>query len=243
MPALNHIETVMFDLDGTLRHNVPSADETVYTFAVQLGAPNSPECRREGSRWAHYYWAQSQDLTDDLDRFGDLNGEFWMNYSRRYLRNIGLPDDQAQNLAPELTRLMDENFNPQSQVYPQTFDTLRSIREAGLTLGLVSNRSQPFDEEIQELGLTPYFDFMYVAADVNAWKPDPAIFERALGESGSEPHEIVYIGDNYFADIVGAQQAGMHPILFDPEQVFPDADCTVIQSLRELESLLISDHE
>lgn len=239
MPSLNHIETVIFDLDGTLRHNIPSADETVYNFAVQLGAPNSPACRREGARWAHFYWAQSQDLADDLERYGDLNGEFWLNYSRRYLCNIGLLREQAENLAPELTRLMDENFSPQSQVHPQTFETLQSIRDAGFTLGLVSNRSQPFHEEIQELGLTPYFDFMYVAAEVNAWKPDPSIFARALSESGSEPHEAVYIGDNYYADIVGAQRAGIQPILLDPEEIFPDADCTVIRNLEELEPLLI----
>jgi len=243
MPSLNHIKTVIFDLDSTLRHNVPSADETVYKFAVQLGAPNSRDCRREGARWAHYYWAQSQDLADDLKQYGDLNGEFWKNYSLRYLRNIGLPEEKALELAPELTRLMEDGYNPQSYVYPQTFDTLRSIRNAGFTLGLVSNRSQPFHEEIQELGLTPYFDFMYVAADVNAWKPDPSIFERALSQSGSQPHEIVYIGDNFYADIIGAQRAGFHPILLDPEQVFPDANCTVIGSLRELEAMLNSNHE
>lgn len=239
MPLLNHIETVIFDLDGTLRHNVPSAGETVFNYAVQLGGPESPECRREGARWTHYYWAQSQDLADDLDQYGELNGDFWINYSLRYLRNMGLSEERAADLAPKLTQQMEESYNPQSQVYPDDFATLQSIRDAKLNLGLISNRSQPCHEECQELGLTPYFDFIYVAAEVNAWKPDPAIFDRALSETGSRPDQIVYIGDNYYADIIGAQRASIHPILLDPENVFPNADCTVIRSLGELEDLLI----
>ena len=236
---LNHIDTVIFDLDGTLRHNVPSADETVYNYAVQLGAPNSADCRRAGARWAHYYWAQSQELAADIEQFGDLDGEFWANYSQRYLGNFGLSEQRAADLAPELTRLMEDGYNPQSQVYFEDFSTLQALKDAGFTLGLVSNRSQPCHEECQELGLTPYLDFLYVAAEVGTWKPDPAIFERAFREANTTPKYAVYIGDNYFADIVGAQKAGMHPILLDPTENFPDVECTVIRALGELEALLI----
>jgi HAD superfamily hydrolase (TIGR01549 family) len=237
MPS--HIETVIFDLDGTLRHNIPSADETVYNYAVELGAPSSLECRHAGARWAHYYWAQSQELAEDLDQYNDLNPDFWRNYSRRYLNSISLSDQQAIDLALELTQRMEEGYKPQSQVLPEAFATLSSLQEAGFTLGLVSNRSQPCHEECQELGLTPYFDFLYVAAEVGAWKPDPAIFERAFRESDSSPDQTVYIGDNYYADIIGAQRAGMLPILLDPEGVFPDAECTIIRSLEELLNLEI----
>lgn len=240
MPLLNHIDTVIFDLDGTLRHSIPTADETVYNYAVQLGAPNSPDCRRAGARWAHYYWAQSQDLSDDLACYKDLNGGFWKHYSYRYLISIGLSKEQASFLAPELTQLMDDGYNPQSKVFPEDFVTLDTLRKAGYTVGLISNRSQSFDEEIQELGLAPYFDFAYVAADVEAWKPDPAIFERAFHETGSTPEQSVYIGDNYYADIIGANNAGITPILLDRYGIFPDAECTVIRSLGELEDLLIS---
>ena len=97
----NLIDTVIFDLDGTLRHNIPSADETVYGYAVELGAPNSTECRHAGARWAHYYWAQSQELAADLDQFDDLNSDFWAHYSQRYLISIGLSDQRAIDLAPE----------------------------------------------------------------------------------------------------------------------------------------------
>ena len=34
------IKTIIFDLDGTLRHNVPSADDFQYKYARQLGIKN-----------------------------------------------------------------------------------------------------------------------------------------------------------------------------------------------------------
>jgi predicted HAD superfamily phosphohydrolase YqeG len=48
----------------------------------------------------------------------------------------------------------------------------------------------------------------------------------------------MYIGDNYFADIVGSRRAGLLPVLYDPISLFPDADCAIIKSLAEIPSLL-----
>lgn len=53
----------------------------------------------------------------------------------------------------------------------------------------------------------------------------------------------MYVGDNYFADVLGAQNAGLQPILIDPEGVFTDhvdciGDCHVIRCMSELLALL-----
>jgi FMN phosphatase YigB (HAD superfamily) len=46
------------------------------------------------------------------------------------------------------------------------------------------------------------------------------------------------VGDNYFADIVGSRRAGLHPVLYDPNSIFPDADCTTIKSFDQLKSVI-----
>ncbi len=228
------IETIVFDLDGTLRHSVPSANDAQYQFALELGVPPSDGQQSQGARWAHYYWAQSSELLSDLEKHGELNDNFWVHYSFRYLQAINTPQDMAAKLAPILFQRMRDEFTPQNHVYPCVPETLQAIREAGYQVGLVSNRSQPCLEECEQLGLIEYFDFAYVAGEVNAWKPDPRIFDRALEEADSLPHQILYIGDNYFADILGAKRAGLQPVLLDPDGIFPEADCLVIHSLREL---------
>jgi putative hydrolase of the HAD superfamily len=76
-----------------------------------------------------------------------------------------------------------------------------------------------------------------VAGQVSAWKPDPGLFIHALECLGVPAQSAIYVGDNYYADVVGARRAGVHPVLYDPEGVFPNADCTVIRRIGELDLL------
>jgi putative hydrolase of the HAD superfamily len=88
------------------------------------------------------------------------------------------------------------------------------------------------------MGLFEFFDFTLVAGEVNAWKPDPRIFQEALQRTGSRPDKTLYVGDNYFADVVGSRRAGLRPVLLDPERIFIEADCPVIGSIGDLPGLL-----
>jgi HAD superfamily hydrolase (TIGR01549 family) len=232
------IETVIFDLDGTLRHHVPSANDVQIDFISEFGIPDYKGMRETGARWSHYYWAQSSELFSDIDACGEMDGFFWENYSLRYLLSIGVKEKQANGIAPLLADHMENCFDPQDQIHPCVPKTLSSLNAAGYALGLISNRSSPCHEYCESTGLADYFQFAYVAAEVDAWKPDPRIFDRALGITNSRPESTVYVGDNYYADVVGAKNAGIQPILFDPESIFPDADCLVIKRIQDLQSLL-----
>ena len=55
---------------------------------------------------------------------------------------------------------------------------------------------------------------------------------------GTSALETMYIGDNYFADVVGSLRAGLVPVLYDPISLFPDTGCAVIKSFDELTELL-----
>ena len=56
--------------------------------------------------------------------------------------------------------------------------------------------------------------------------------------ANSAPDCTVYVGDNYYIDIVGARNVGITPILIDPENIFPDAECKVIRTLSELRMMV-----
>ena len=83
-----------------------------------------------------------------------------------------------------------------------------------------------------------YFRFALAGGEVDAFKPDPRIFEHALERAGTSAAETIYVGDNYFADILGSSRAGLVPVLFDPAGLFPEADCAVIRSFHEFPALL-----
>jgi HAD superfamily hydrolase (TIGR01549 family) len=239
LPHYNDIKTILFDLDGTLRHNRPSFNDKFFEYAVQLGSTNSLAQRQRAIRWAHYYWAQSPELFQDMAIYGELNDDFWEHYIYRNLVAFSCSEDEAKTYAPQLRQLIVEGYNPTSYIPPDVPDTLKTLKAAGFILGLLTNRSNPVDEELEKLGLTTYLEFDVVAGVVNSWKPDSGIFQHALELAGSLAEETIYIGDNYYADVVGATNAGIVPILVDPESVFPEAECTIIQSIGELRELLL----
>ncbi len=241
MLSPNGIHTVLFDLDGTLRYNRPSAEHTFFDFAAQLGVADSQGKRLRAMRWSHEYWAQSAVLMEDLETFKGQEDLFWMNYSCRHLVSFDCAEDLAKRLAPQIASLMKERYFPQDYVPPEVPETLLALKEAGFKLGVISNRTKPYIEQLQNLHLHEYFDCAIAGGEISAWKPDPAIFHHAVRRLGVQPESCLYVGDNYYADVIGAQRAGLTPLLLDPEGVFPDAGCRVIRSLGELRKILEPD--
>jgi HAD superfamily hydrolase (TIGR01549 family) len=240
VPLNQPIKTVIFDLDGTLRHNRPTANEKFFEYAGQFGIEATPERRRMAARWAHFYWAQSPDLFADMNTFGELNEDFWENYLNRNLLSIGCSPEEARDFTPELSVLMSDGYQPESWVPPDVPETLLALKNAGLTVGLLTNRREPVDEELETLGLRSLLEFSVVAGVVNAWKPNAEIFQHALELADSTPGESIYVGDNYYADIVGAEKSGLQPVLIDPHDVFPDAECLVIQAIGDIQDILLN---
>ncbi|GAB3927075.1 YjjG family noncanonical pyrimidine nucleotidase [Larkinella terrae] len=75
-------------------------------------------------------------------------------------------------------------------------------------------------DEIQALkmassGLTDYFQHVITIQKAEAKKPEPRIFEFALEASGASLRESLMIGDNYEADVCGAQNAGMDVVYYN----------------------------
>jgi HAD superfamily hydrolase (TIGR01549 family) len=234
----NGVVAVLFDLDGTLRHNLPSYNQAIFDYAVQLGAADSPERRRSALRWVHYYWAQSPEMLRDQETHGGLSEAFWIYYAYLTLINFGCPEAQAQALAPQVQQRMAGEYQPVDHVPPDAWDTLAALREAGFRLGVASNRSKPYGEQMAALGLEPFFQFALAAGEIKSWKPEPGIFLHAVELLGVQPGQTVYVGDNYYADSLGAANAGLRPVLLDPEGLFPEAACPVITSLGGLLGLL-----
>jgi len=235
----NGFRAIFFDLDGTLRHNVPSAHDTFFNFAIDLGVNDSIEGRRRAFRWAHYYWAQSKELMADVKVHGQLSDEFWTNYALRYLNAFGHPSEEAARISVDLHQLMVEKYEPQDVIAPETPETLRSLTEAGYQLGLITNRHAPVDDYLRDIQLFDFFEMTLTAGEVGIWKPEKGIFQQALYKLDITPAEAVYIGDNYYADVVGAQAVGMLPILLDPNGYFGDVDCQIIRSLGDIQEAII----
>jgi len=237
IPA-NGITAVFFDLDGTLRHSVPSGGDVFTDYVITLGLPVNDEARLRAMRWEHSYWANSVDLRDDLLAHSADTENFWIEYSRRRLLALGASADWATEFAPSVSKHMGEFYRPESIVPEDVRRALPQLKEAGYILAVISNRDQPFQELLQEHGIGQFFDFSLAAGEVQVWKPDPGVFEHALRRANLSPQDAIYVGDNYYADVVGARRAGLKPVLYDPLGIFPDPDCPIIKSFDDLNSVI-----
>lgn len=236
---MNTIKAILFDLDGTLRHHLPNSGEVFLQYLDSVNIRYSTEDKLRAERWEHFYFANSSQIQEDNQFFKDDVNAFWVNFSRRKLIALNIAEAQAAELAPQVSQYMREFYQPQVIVPEEIPSVLTQLKAAGYTLGVVSNREEPFQKELDEMNLTPYFDFLLAAGEVGSFKPDTKIFHHALQLANAHPSETIYIGDNYFADIVGSNKAGLIPVLYDPTGLFPNApDCYIIQSFNQLNDVL-----
>jgi len=232
------IQAIFFDLDGTLRHNSPSGGEFFADYASQLGLRIGSDDRLRAMRWEHYYWANSMELKADKQIYRDENQGFWRNYCRRQLIALGALNEQVEEFTPKISQYMDDAYHPKSIVPEDVLQLLPQLQQAGYSLAVVSNREKPYQQEIEALGIASYFVFTLAGGEVNAWKPEPDIFYHACKRMDTDPSQSLYVGDNYFADVVGSRRAGLQPVLYDPRGIFPDAGCPVLTSFDQLPSVL-----
>lgn len=123
------------------------------------------------------------------------------------------------------------------QLYPEAVDVVRSIsRQAGV--GMITNGPSDIQRgKIELLGIESLFPFILVSEEVDIWKPDPRIFQRAMELGNAGPDETVYIGDNPGHDVAGAQAAGVTSVWVNRRQAtWPGGNPPdhVIDDLRQL---------
>jgi HAD superfamily hydrolase (TIGR01549 family) len=235
MRRQNTIDTVLFDFDGTLVFHVPDTSDVISAFCTEIGQPLSAEAERFGRRTRHEYFidpvirAQIAGLSSD---------DFWPHFNRHLLESLNIQGDLDL-----LTRELTSRFHELELTYhcPEPgYQILSELGARGYRLGLVTNREsvERFYDLLEQLDLQPYFEMVLASGEVGVHKPDPGIFTAALERIEARAEASVYVGDNYWADVQGAQRAGLRPILLDPYRLFPEADCQVLEQLDDLLQLL-----
>jgi putative hydrolase of the HAD superfamily len=93
--------------------------------------------------------------------------------------------------------------------------------------------------KLTESKLLPYFKTITTSENAGHNKPDAKIFMHALNAAGASTNESIMIGDNMEADIVGALNAGLPAIWFNPEKTMVEHDSRykTIYHLLELEEI------
>ena len=105
-----------------------------------------------------------------------------------------------------------------AQEVPGATNTLKELKAAGFSLGLVSQiDSELMDVIVDELDFKEYMDVVASAEEVGKARPDPAVISYAVEKMGVKAEETVMVGDDIVSDIEPARKLGLTTILLAPQ--------------------------
>jgi putative hydrolase of the HAD superfamily len=187
------IRAVLFDLYDTLLYlNAPAVAETRRQLAARAGV--------DQDAWATL-WRENV-LDRMLGKLGGLEDEL-----RTMLQQLGA--DPSPELIQELAETETAGWAGAVTLYPETIPTLKSLRERGLKLGLMSNCSAQAGDVLSRIGLASSFDALSLSCEVRAMKPDPAIYYHAALALGVPLTESMFVADGAFTELDAAKALGM----------------------------------
>jgi len=200
---------IFFDLDNTLWDFENNSKKTIFELIQEFKL--SEKCRCLPAAFYKTYLLVNEDLWALYRKNAITKEQLRSSRFTNTMLYFG-HDDQSLGL------LLEENY------------ILRSPQQKGLVEGTIeileylSNKYQlhiitnGFKEiqyiKIENCNLKKYFKNIFISEEIGCNKPNPGIFEFALNHLSALKSETIMIGDDWDADILGAQQFGMKSIYF-----------------------------
>jgi FMN phosphatase YigB (HAD superfamily) len=119
----------------------------------------------------------------------------------------------GKDLALQLYELdFDPDFHP---FYPDVAGVFAALNERDVAIAIVSNIHFDLRPEFAAAGIDRFVDAYVLSFEHKMQKPDPAMFELALGALGLQSHDVLMVGDDPRRD-GGAALVGIKTLLVPP---------------------------
>jgi pyrophosphatase PpaX len=173
------INTLLFDLDGTLLNSLPMIGSTFRHTFDQLGIP----------------WGNGEILKTVGLPLRDVAVEYAHERAEEFLTVYGQYQSDVQE--------------SMLKAYPGTIETLEKLHDNGYRLGLVtSKRRSSTMDGLAISGLGPHLEVIVTVDDISQPKPHPEPVLKALELMELSPLEAIYVGDSWY-DILTGKNAGV----------------------------------
>lgn len=177
----------VFDLDGTLVNSIGDIAGAINRSLIRMGKPTHPP-----------------------ERFYQMVGDGMELLCRR-----ALPEANPEELS-ELIRLYQEDYLQnccvETKAYPGVLKLLRSLKKAGISAAIISNKPQEQTQEVVSKILGASF-FLEVIGQNPQFpkKPEPKVFLDLMARRDVKKEDVCYIGDSD-VDILFGRRAGVDTI-------------------------------
>jgi len=221
---------VFFDVDFTLIHPGPRF----------LGVGYQASCARHGIEVdAGRFDAAVAGAASVLESADELyDPHLYLAYTRRIIELMGGTGPAVHAVAQEMYDDWAEHHH--FSLYDDVPDALRTLRAAGLQLGLISNSHRCLASFQAHFDLGGLITATVSSSDHGFMKPHPSIFRAALALVQVPAEAAVMVGDSLSHDVLGAMRAGLRGVWLarGGRDTSHQAGVAVIGSLAELPALL-----
>ena len=170
------------------------------------------------------------DFKEFYNTYVTINSDLWKAYrenkiSKTELRIKRFKDTliklqiNEDKLAAELSSLYIKLSPYQTKLFPNVINVLSELKNQGYTMHIITNGFKEVQGiKLEQSGLVQYFDEVICSEEIGFLKPAKEIFSYSLTKSGALLNNSIMIGDDYKADIMGAQNFGMKALYFTPNK-------------------------
>ncbi|MFO7789815.1 MAG: YjjG family noncanonical pyrimidine nucleotidase [Bacteroidota bacterium] len=183
-----------------------------------------------------YHKYQLFDYFDGFDEFymhyREYNDTLWQLYRdqavdkdeliwKRFLLTLNEGGINDKKLAKTLSDEYLEISPTKRKLFPHAKFALTYLNKQ-YKLSLITNGFKEVQyKKIRNSGLDKFFKNVFTSEELNAQKPEITYFEKVLKLSGAKKENAVVIGDDIMVDIMGAANAGIDQIWFNPDDNEP----------------------
>ncbi len=224
---------IFFDLDHTLwdydRNVTESLSELYQLYKLQeMGIPTFEVFYTSFLHINFELWAWYN--VGKIDKEGLRRQRF-----KRIFAHAGIHESLVPN--PFEEDFMHRTSSKQ-HVFPYSKEILSYLKEKYRLHIITNGFNESQAKKMVASGLQDYFDLVVTSETSGYKKPDPRIFYYTMDKLETLPAYCVMIGDNPDSDILGAQNAGIDQVHFNPGGHSISLTPTYsISHLRELEDL------
>ncbi|MCL4385856.1 MAG: HAD family hydrolase [Cyanobacteria bacterium] len=217
------ISTLIFDFDGTLIKNQEKE------FDIWYNSLKSENIIVDKLKLKEVLKEVEEQELNKIYYYCGKSKEFWINFNKLVIRKLGIKQD-----VDRLANILENNFrNRKIKIYPETIKVLKNLKKK-YNLIILSNHTDEILDKVKRLQLNTYFSYIFYSQKIGFSKPNKKVFDYVINKLKCNKNEIIYVGDNYFVDIMGALSAGIIPILIDREDKENKNNCIKIKNLNEL---------
>ncbi|RYV03058.1 HAD family hydrolase [Shewanella sp. OPT22] len=215
---LQPIKVISFDLDDTLYDNRPYIDKAETEFLLFMKHHFPAEHQWE----SHFWWSEKKKLEAENPAVSHDTWKSREDNAYRILLNMGYsPQGAKAGAKAGLDHFL--HYRSDFKVPEKSIELLKLLATKFKLIGISNGNVDP-----KRIGIAQYFEFILHAGNGHRMKPAPDMFIESCSRLQVQPQEILHVGDNFAADVVGArlfgcQAAWLNPAFGRVEKELPDS--------------------